>query len=112
MKKDNILEDLPKLSKGTLKRMRKIGLNPEDLSQEQLKALGGLEKPEKQHWITKIFTFGAFVLGIGAIVSLVNGDFVTFVIAGLLAVGLMYAGYGIQVCITTKKFIKATIQKK
>jgi len=107
---NNILEDLSRLSKGTLKRMRAVGLNPEELSKEQLEALEGLENPEKQHWLTKIFTLGATILGIGAIVLLINGDFITFIKAGLLSVMLMYIGYRIQVRITARKFIEATTQ--
>lgn len=106
--RDKISENLPKLSKGTQKRMKAFGLDTKRLSNEQLEALGSIDKPEKQHWFIKIFTFGAVLLGIGAVALLLKGDFITFIIAGFVAICLMYIGYRAQIRISAKKFIEAS----
>lgn len=87
---------------------KEYNLDPEKLSKEQLEVLDIMEKPEKHSLFTKVFRWTGILLGIGAIASLLKGDFITFIIAGFIAIVLMYIGYRIQIGISAKKFIEAS----
>lgn len=105
------VKERPVLSKETIKRMKKAGLNPDEMTNEQLAALESLEKVEKYHWFPKIiYTIGGF-FGIWALISLLALNFIALVVWGIVAVILMYIGYNIQSRITSKKFCEASIQK-
>jgi len=99
-------KESPKLSKGTIKRMKKMDLNPEEMTEEQLRALESLEKPEKGHWVTKFFTYVGGFLEILALFSIFSGEWGTVFAYGIVGLILIYIGYVIQTRITEKKFLK------
>jgi hypothetical protein len=101
----------PVLSEATIKRMREIGLNPDEMSNEQLAALEGMENIEKSHWLAKWLSYGSIVFGLGAIINLLTRDFGAFVFGGVISVLLMYIAYRIQNRFTSKKFYEASILK-
>ncbi len=111
LEQKTVVTERPVLSEQTLKRMEQIGLNPDEMSNEQLAAIEGLEKPEKGHWLAKIFTYASYVLFILAIISLLTLAWqylLIYLITGLI---LGYIGYLIQTRITGKQFVEASIKK-
>ncbi len=121
----------PVLTEDTLLRMKESGLNPDEMSNEQLAALEEMENAEKSNWLTKIFSYGSILFGLSAIISLfillirwlfqrpniINEkeifweDLGTFVFSGAISVLLMYISYRIQSRVSSKKFYEASILK-
>ncbi|HOV97795.1 MAG TPA: hypothetical protein PLW49_02145 [bacterium] len=101
----------PVLSEDTLRRMRESGLNPDEMSNEQLAALEGMENVEKRNWLSKIFSYGSIIFGLGAIINLFTLDIGAFIFSGVVSLVLMYIGYRIQSRIASKKFYEASILK-
>lgn len=99
------------LSKDSLKRMSKIGLDPDEMTNEQLAALEGLENIEKSHWLSRLLSYGSIVFGFGAIINLLALEFGAFVFAGIISLLLMYIAYQIQSKVASKKFYEASILK-
>lgn len=106
----NVLER-PSLSESSKKRLLDIGLNPDEMSAEQLAALESMEKIEKNHWSSKIFTFGAVLVGFTGLGYLIQLDIIMFIINGILSIVLLYIGYRIQQRISSNKFHEASIIK-
>ena len=101
----------PQLSKDTLERMRQSGIDPDELSNEQLAALETLEKPEKGHWISKVFFYPSVIFFILAIISLFTGEWGNLFIYIVITFILWYIGYTIQSRVAAKQFREASIKK-
>lgn len=101
----------PVLTEETLRRMKESGLNPDEMSNEQLAALEGMENVEKSNWLSKIFSYGSIIFGLGAIISLFTLDFGAFIFSGVISLLLMFIGYKIQSKVSGKKFHEASILK-
>jgi len=101
----------PVLCEDTLKRMREIGLNTDEMTNEQLAALEGMENIKKSHWLSKWLSYGSIFLGLGAIINLLTRDFGAFVFGGIISILLMYIAYRIQNKVASKKFYEASILK-
>lgn len=106
----NITEK-PVLSEWALRRFKKMGLNPDEMSSEQLAALESLENIEKSHWIVKVFNYGTLFFGLSAIINLFTANFGAFVVSLVIALVLMYIGFRIQSKIAGRKFYEASIQR-
>lgn len=104
-------KETPKLSEDTIKRMKSMGLDPNEMSEEQLAALESLERPEKSHWLSKPFTYIGGFLELMALFSLFSADWGAVFGYGIIGLILMYIGYRIQANIAGKKFVQASIKK-
>jgi hypothetical protein len=62
----------PRLSKDTIRQLRHAGLDPEEMSAEQLVALESAEDPGKSHWLAKPFVYVGGLLELMAFLSLVT----------------------------------------
>jgi membrane protein implicated in regulation of membrane protease activity len=101
----------PVLSEDSLKRMRESGLNPDEMSNEQLAALEGMGNTEKSHWSVKIFCGIGAIFGFSAVVGLFSLDFVYSAFSAIASLVSMYIGYRIQRRISGKKFHEASVLK-
>ncbi|VVB94709.1 Uncharacterised protein [uncultured archaeon] len=104
-------KEKPKLSEATVKRMKGMGLEPDEMSEEQLEAIESLEKPEKSHWLAKPFAYIGGFLELIALFSLLTADWGAVIGFGIIGLILTYIGYRIQRRITAKKFIQASLKK-
>ncbi|MCZ7398256.1 MAG: hypothetical protein O8C62_01015 [Candidatus Methanoperedens sp.] len=104
-------KEKPKLSEGTIKRMRGTGLDPDEMSEEQLEALESLDNPEKSHWLAKPFAYIGGFLELIALFSLLTADWGAVIGFGIIGLIITYIGYRIQRRITAKKFIQASLKK-
>jgi len=98
----------PQLSEGTIKRMRGTGLDPDEMSEEQLEAIESLDNPAKSHWLVKPFIYiGGFlqILALFALVSADWGALIVYVVTGSI---ILYIGYRIQRRIAARKFLQAS----
>jgi len=111
LKEETVIAKRPELSTDTLKRMQQSGVNPEELSNEQLAALESLEVPQKSHWTAKPFMYIGIMLGFLAILSLIYREWESFIFYGLISLILSYIGYRIQSHISAKRFREASIKK-
>jgi len=105
------ITERPVLSEQILKRMEQIGLNPNEMSNEQLATFESLENPEKSHWVAKIFTYVSYGLLILAVISLLTSNWKYLFIYLIAALILGYIGYTIQTRIAGKQFMEASIKK-
>ncbi|MCZ7403655.1 MAG: hypothetical protein O8C67_01805 [Candidatus Methanoperedens sp.] len=101
----------PKLSEDTIKRMRGMGLEPDEMSEEQLEAIESLDNPEKSHWLAKPFAYIGGFLELIALFSLLTADWGAVIGFGIIGLIITYIGYRIQRRITAKKFIQASLKK-
>jgi hypothetical protein len=108
--KENIITR-PVLSEGFKKRVLDAGFNPDEMSNEQLAALESLENTGKNHWLSRSFSFVAFVFGLNAIINLITVHLIYFFADAIIAITLMYIGYRIQARIAMKRFHEASILK-
>ncbi len=104
-------KETPKLSEDTIKRMKSMGLDPDEMSEEQLAALESLERPEKSHWLSKPFTYIGGFLELMALFSLFSAYWGAVFGYGIVGLILMYIGYRIQANIAGRKFVQASIKK-
>lgn len=104
-------KEAPKLSKDTIKRMKSTGLDPDEISEEQLGALESLEKPEKSHWLAKLLAYIGGFLELMALFSLLSADWGAVFGYGIIGLILIYSGYRIQSRVSCKKFIQTSIKK-
>lgn len=100
-----------KLSKDTIERIRKTGLDPDEMSEGQLEALESLENPAKSHWLAKPFTYIGGGLWIIALLALLTGGWGAAIMYVIIGAILMYIGYKIQNRVAGKKFVEASIKK-
>jgi len=70
-----------------------------------------MENVEKRNWLSKIFSYGSIIFGLGAIINLFTLDIGAFIFSGVVSLVLMYIGYRIQSRIASKKFYEASILK-
>ncbi len=91
--------------------MRESGLNPDEMSNEQLAAFEGLENLEKSNWLSKIFSYGSIIFGLEAIINLFTLDIRAFIFFGAVSLVLMYIGYRTEILFASKKFYEASILK-
>jgi hypothetical protein len=101
----------PRLFAATAQRLKQIGLDPNDMSAEQLAALESIEKPDKSHWLAKPFLFTGAFLGLASVISIFRADWDSVVGFGIVSFVLLYIGRQIQVRIAARRFVKATIKK-
>jgi Ca2+/Na+ antiporter len=101
----------PVLSDETLSRLEDLGLEPNEMSDEQLAALESLENPKKSHWLAKPFMFIGFGCAAMAFFSLIYREWESVLFYGIPGLVLSYIGYRIQSRIASKKFIQASIEK-
>lgn len=105
------ITERPVLTEDTLRRMKESGLNPDEMSNEQLAALEGMENVEKSNWLSKIFSYGSIIFGLGAISNLFLIDFGALIFFGVIWLLLVFIGYRIQSKVSGKKFHEASILK-
>ncbi len=101
----------PQLSEGAIKRMRGMGLEPDEMSEEQLEAIESLDNPEKNHWLVKPFNYIGGFLVIIALFSLFSAAWGAVIVFGVIGLILSYIGYRIQIRIASKKFFQASLKK-
>ena len=100
----------PRLSASTIKRMRQYGMNPENMNEEQLRALESLDNPEKSHWLAKPFVYMGVLFLFAAFITLVVGEWGSAWGNGIVGTILCYIGYRVQRRFTYKRFVRATVQ--
>lgn len=103
------IDKRPELSNEIKSRIRDTGIEPDALSNEQLSALESLDKPEKSHWLAKMFSrVGFFFFGIAFILLFAPWDGGFYLIRLVFFIGLgiffYYISYRIQVKISSKNF--------
>ena len=109
---DTVAKGRPVLSQDALQRLKNSGLNPDEMSNEQLSAFESMENVEKFHWVVKIFNYGAICFALSAIISLFTANLGALVLSVVTALVLMYIGYRIQSKIAGRKFFEASIDRK
>lgn len=102
----------PQLSEGTIKRMRGMGLEPDEMTEEQLEAIESLDNQRKSHWVVKPFIYIGGFLEIIALFSLFSAEWGAVLVFGVTGLILSYIGYRIQIRIASKKFFQASIKKR
>lgn len=101
----------PVLSTDMVKRMKEQGMDPDQMSNEQLAALSTLQDPQKSHWFAQIFLYGGYGCGLLALIRLFALDIPSVVIYVVLGLVLSFIGYKIQSRVASKKFYQASIRK-
>lgn len=101
----------PVLSKDALKKMKDLGFDADQMSNEQLDALASMENPEKSHWFAQIFIYGSIGAGLLALLRLFYLDIGSVLVYGFIAVVLSFIGHRIQGRVAARKFQEASILK-
>jgi len=101
----------PILSEAMLQRIKQMGLNAEEMSNEQLVAIESLENMGKSHWAAKIFSYLSYGLFILAIISLMVLEWGYLLVYSAGAFILGYIGNSIQMKVAGKQFVEASIKK-
>lgn len=92
----------PVLTPATVQRLRESGLDPDLMTDEQLRALETLDNPDKAHWFVRALSWIGGLLELGAVVALFSRDWIGALIVGGLGFGLIYIGFRIQHGIATR----------
>lgn len=101
----------PVLSKDALKKMKDLGFDADQMSNEQLDALASMENPERSHWFAQIFIYGSIGTGLLALLRLLYLDIGSVLVYGFIAVVLSFIGHRIQGRVAARKFQEASILK-
>lgn len=105
------ITERPILSKGIQNWAKEIGLNPDEMSNEQLAAFAEFDDIGKSHWLVKflyIISFGFLAL---AGLSLLSLKLVSVLFYGAVSFAIWFVGYKIHIRIINKKFYEASIMK-
>lgn len=102
----------PQLHDETIKRMKQAGVNPHELSDEQLEALEGMENPEKAHWSSRWLFLSGLAFGLGGLVNLVTLHFGPLFVCIAISLLLFLASNRVQRRITGRKFQVASRMKE
>jgi hypothetical protein len=100
-----------RLTPEMLQRLRAIGLDPDDMTDEQLRALESLEEPQKHHWFVKLFLYVGGILFILGLLSILSANWLPAIGYAMLGLIVWYVAYRIQGRLATKRFLEASIRK-
>jgi len=109
--KQGAVVEKPILSKDTLKKIKDLGFDVGQMSNEQLAAFASMENPEKSHWFAQIFIYGSIGAGLLALLRLFYFDIASVLVYGFVAVVLSFIGHRIQGRVAARKFQEASILK-
>lgn len=105
------VDSRPVLTEGTVKRMKEQGMDPDNMSNEQLAALASLEDATKSHWLAKTFSYAGYGAGLLGLIRLLALDIPSVIVYAVIAFVFMFIGFKIQSRIAGKKFHQASIRK-
>lgn len=99
----------PELSKNTMEWIKSVGLNPDDMSDQQLAVFAEIDDYGKSNWIVRFLYTISFAFVILALINLLTLDIITVVIHVVIAFVVWYIGHKIQMRRISKKFSEASI---
>lgn len=105
------ITERPELSKKTTEWIKSTGLNPEEMSNEQLAVFSEIDDNEKSNKVVRFFYYISFIFILLTFVSLITLDFVMVLINAAISFVLWLIGYKIQMRRISKKFYEASIIK-
>ena len=109
--KSEVITERPVLTKNTSEWVRSVGLNPDEMSNEQLAVFAEIDDSKRSNWAVR------FLYGVSAVFFLLAGfNLITLEISGFLWNGVIsfiawYIGHKIQMRRVSKKFYEASIIK-
>ncbi len=101
----------PKLSEATINWLKSIGLNPDEMSNEQLAAFLEMDDYRKSSWLVVALYKLSLAFLILAGINLITFKFIGVLSSCIISFMFWYIGHRIQMRRTSKKFYEASILK-
>ena len=111
MGKTQKMNERPKLSKNTLEWLKSVGLNPDEMSNEQLAVFTEMDEHDKSNWAVRFFYGTSFVFLILTVTNLIGLDFWAVGVYLVISFITWYIGHKLQMRRISKKFYEASIMK-
>ena len=105
------ITERPTLSKNTTEWIKSIGLNPCEMSNEQLAVFSEIDDSGKSNWTVRFLYGVSFVFIILTVINLISLDFGEAVINAVISFVVWFIGNKIQIKRVSKKFYEASIMK-
>lgn len=99
-----------RLKPETISRLSQSGVDADQLSERQLRALEALDNPDKAHFFAKLFQYPAGFVLLYALLKLIGGHWIESLGWAALSGLLVYIGYNIQLRISAKEYSKAVAE--
>lgn len=101
----------PTLSENTQKWVKEIGLNPDEMSNEQLAVFAEIDDAKKSNWAVRFLYGASFVFLILAGLNLLSLELGGVLSNGVISFVIWFVGHKIQMKRISKKFYEASIMK-
>jgi len=101
----------PTLSENTQKWVKSIGLNPDDMSNEQLAVFAEIDDQKKSNWAVRFLYGASFIFLILGVINLVSLEFGAVISNAIISFIFWFIGNKIQMKRISKKFYEASIMK-
>ena len=101
----------PTLSENTQKWVKSIGLNPDDMSNEQLAVFAEIDDQKKSNWAVRFLYGASFIFLILGVINLVSLEFGAVISNAIISFIFWFIGNKIQMRRISKKFYEASIMK-
>ncbi len=105
------ITERPVLSKNTFDWVKSIGLNPDEMSNEQLAVFAEIDDQKKSNWAVRFLYYASFIFLILAGLNLLSLDLGSILINGIISFVFWFIGNKIQMKRISKKFYEASIMK-
>jgi hypothetical protein len=101
----------PKLSKSTNEWIKSRGLNPDEMTNEQLVVFSEIDDYGKSNWVVRSLYIVSFIFIIFTIIDLIRLEFDGVIINAIISYAVWYIGSKIQTKRINKKFHEASVMK-
>lgn len=105
------VKEKPLLSENTIKWLRSVNLNPDEMSNEQLAVFHEIDNHGKSNWAVRSLYGIASVFLLLAVINFLTFDLGTVFLDLIISFVFWYIGYKIQLRRVSKKFYEASIVK-
>lgn len=105
------ITERPTLSENTKKWVRGIGLNPDEMSNEQLAVFAEIDDAKKSNWAVRFLYGASFIFLILAGLNLLSLEIGGILFYGIISFVVWFIGNKIQMRRISKKFYEASIMK-
>src|SRR3989344_373872 len=105
------ITERPTLSENTDKWVKSIGLNPDEMSNEQLAVFAEIDDAKKSNWAVRFLYGASFIFLILAGLNLLSLELGGVLSNGVVSFVIWFVGHKIQMRRISKKFYEASIMK-
>ncbi|MFH1956700.1 MAG: hypothetical protein ABIJ28_03575 [Patescibacteria group bacterium] len=101
----------PELSKNTKEWIKSIGLNPDEMSNEQLAVFSEIDEHGKSNWAVRFLYGVSFIFLIFGVINIISLEFGAVISNAIISFAFWFVGNKIQMKRISKKFYEASIMK-